>query len=203
MDSPSAAADVEKALQVLPGVETASVNFASERAKIEYYEDEITKKQLVQTISNSGYKPVLFAFRDRIRNWAWWYVFVYFFVIALLAFPAVVGEFDPLQAIYISIVATLLLAWPRLFAPGSTIMGWSAGLLAVTIWFFFFGIYDIFSALSDIQIEGILGSSKETRLRVLAIISQTILGISALPICLLGIARDKRAFRFQQEQPNS
>jgi len=55
MTCASCAANIEKALAKEPGVISASVNLASEKASIEYNPDKVDTKALLDTISDTGY----------------------------------------------------------------------------------------------------------------------------------------------------
>ncbi len=56
MTCASCVAKVEKALKNVNGVEEASVNFASEKAKVIYDETKVTKNTLIQVVEDAGYK---------------------------------------------------------------------------------------------------------------------------------------------------
>jgi Cu+-exporting ATPase len=58
MSCANCAANIEKALSKLPGVRNAAVNFASEKAIIEYAPDEIKASAIIDAIAGLGFKPV-------------------------------------------------------------------------------------------------------------------------------------------------
>ncbi len=55
MTCASCADTVEKSLSDQEGVKEASVNLATEKARITYFPDKITKKDLIKTVENTGY----------------------------------------------------------------------------------------------------------------------------------------------------
>ena len=55
MTCTNCAATIEKSLAETPGVESASVSFASEKASVEYDPEKVSLKQLQDTISGLGY----------------------------------------------------------------------------------------------------------------------------------------------------
>lgn len=57
MDCASCSANVEKALKKVAGVKSAVVNFATERATIEYDEKVSDRKKLEDAIEGAGYEP--------------------------------------------------------------------------------------------------------------------------------------------------
>jgi Cu+-exporting ATPase len=58
MDCASCAQSIERALKKQKGVSSASVNFATEKAVVEYEDTEVTLDQLGKTIRATGYTPV-------------------------------------------------------------------------------------------------------------------------------------------------
>lgn len=56
MDCASCAVIVEKSLKKKDGIVSAPVNFATKKAKIEFYEDRIDLSEIKKTIKNAGYK---------------------------------------------------------------------------------------------------------------------------------------------------
>jgi Cu+-exporting ATPase len=58
MSCANCAANIEKTLSRLPGVHQAAVNFASEKAIIEYAPDEINASEIINAITELGFKPV-------------------------------------------------------------------------------------------------------------------------------------------------
>jgi Cu+-exporting ATPase len=58
MSCASCAANIEKALSKLPGVQQAAVNFASEKAIIEYAPDEIKASTIINSITGLDFRPV-------------------------------------------------------------------------------------------------------------------------------------------------
>ncbi len=58
MDCASCAANIEKALKKGAGVKAASVNFATERATVEFDEKVTNRKKLEDAIEAAGYEPV-------------------------------------------------------------------------------------------------------------------------------------------------
>jgi len=59
MHCASCAINTEKALQKTSGVVSANVNFATERATVEYDEAQVDKMKLAKTIKDNGYEPVM------------------------------------------------------------------------------------------------------------------------------------------------
>ncbi len=59
MHCASCAITTEKALQKTSGVISANVNFATERATVEYDEAQVDKLKLAKTIKDNGYEPVM------------------------------------------------------------------------------------------------------------------------------------------------
>jgi Cu+-exporting ATPase len=59
MSCTSCASSIEDALQKTDGVITANVNFATEKAVIEYDSDKISLEELGEVIEGTGYEPVL------------------------------------------------------------------------------------------------------------------------------------------------
>ncbi|OBS08544.1 heavy metal translocating P-type ATPase [Acidihalobacter prosperus] len=59
MTCASCSARVERGLSKLPGVEAASVNLATERAEIDYDPQRISPADLIQAVTDTGYKPVV------------------------------------------------------------------------------------------------------------------------------------------------
>jgi Cu+-exporting ATPase len=59
MTCANCAANIEKTLSKLPGIYKASVNFASEKAIVEYSDDEIRPAAIIETIAELGFKPVV------------------------------------------------------------------------------------------------------------------------------------------------
>jgi Cu+-exporting ATPase len=59
MTCASCAATIEKALADLPGVSQANVNFASEKASVEYDPDKVEVGKMVKTVSEAGYGVAL------------------------------------------------------------------------------------------------------------------------------------------------
>lgn len=59
MSCTSCAAHIEKALQGLPGVQQATVNFATERATVKYEPTGTAPKALVETVRDAGYEVSL------------------------------------------------------------------------------------------------------------------------------------------------
>src|SRR3989344_5958629 len=57
MHCASCALTIEKAIKNVPGVKSASVNFASEKAVIEH-EESVTTKQLKDAVAKTGYKLI-------------------------------------------------------------------------------------------------------------------------------------------------
>jgi Cu+-exporting ATPase len=58
MSCVNCAANIEKTLSKLPGVYSAAVNFASEKASLEYSPEEIKPSSIVDAITELGFKPV-------------------------------------------------------------------------------------------------------------------------------------------------
>jgi Cu+-exporting ATPase len=58
MSCVNCAANIEKTLSKLPGVYNAAVNFASEKASLEYSPEEIKPSSIVDAITELGFKPV-------------------------------------------------------------------------------------------------------------------------------------------------
>src|SRR3989344_4680669 len=58
MHCASCANRIEKSLKKVKGVKEASVNFASEKAMVEYDESKTSRKALEQTIEKTGYKVI-------------------------------------------------------------------------------------------------------------------------------------------------
>jgi len=58
MDCASCASNIEKALRKVTGVKTAVVNFATERATVEYDEKTVNRKNLEDAIEAAGYEPI-------------------------------------------------------------------------------------------------------------------------------------------------
>jgi Cu+-exporting ATPase len=58
MSCANCAANIEKTLSKLPGVYQASVNFASEKAILEYAPEEIKPSAIIEAITELGFKPV-------------------------------------------------------------------------------------------------------------------------------------------------
>jgi Cu+-exporting ATPase len=56
MHCASCAANIQRGLQKLPGVTTASVNYASEEATAEYDESSCTEDQLANAVQELGYQ---------------------------------------------------------------------------------------------------------------------------------------------------
>ena len=56
MHCASCAVNVENALRKLPGIKSASVNFATEKAVLEYDDDKITEKNIRETVMKTGYE---------------------------------------------------------------------------------------------------------------------------------------------------
>ena len=59
MHCASCAANIEKALSKVSGVVKANVNFASEKANVEYNPSIVQKEKFVKTIEDKGYKVIL------------------------------------------------------------------------------------------------------------------------------------------------
>ncbi len=59
MHCASCALKIESVLKKLPGVQSASVNYATEKATVEYNSEKITPGGIISAISKTGYKPVL------------------------------------------------------------------------------------------------------------------------------------------------
>jgi P-type Cu+ transporter len=59
MSCTSCAAHIEKALQALPGVQLATVNFATERATVKYEPNDTDPKALVEAVRDAGYEASL------------------------------------------------------------------------------------------------------------------------------------------------
>ena len=57
MHCASCVARVEKGLNTLPGVLSASVNLLTEQAKVEYLPDQVTPAQLKEAVARTGYQP--------------------------------------------------------------------------------------------------------------------------------------------------
>ncbi|NWF67496.1 MAG: heavy-metal-associated domain-containing protein [Chloroflexi bacterium] len=51
----SCAMNVEGALEDLPGVKTARVNYAKASAEVEFDEQEVNEKQMIEAIQKAGY----------------------------------------------------------------------------------------------------------------------------------------------------
>jgi P-type Cu+ transporter len=58
MHCASCVAKIENALQKVPGVSTANVNFAAEKAYVDYDNTQTTKEELEKSIEDTGYKVV-------------------------------------------------------------------------------------------------------------------------------------------------
>src|SRR5258708_2119881 len=58
MSCASCAMRVEKGLNKLPGVLSATVNFATEQAAVAYFPDEMIIEQIVQKVEAVGYKAI-------------------------------------------------------------------------------------------------------------------------------------------------
>jgi len=56
---------VEKQLKKLSGVKEASVNLASEKAKVSFFKDQVSVKDLKEAIRKAGYKPLEVEKEDR------------------------------------------------------------------------------------------------------------------------------------------
>src|SRR3989338_1247520 len=63
MHCATCAITIEKALKKQKGVVSASVNYANEKAVVEYDEGKISKNDLVRTINKTGYKAI-----DEVEN---------------------------------------------------------------------------------------------------------------------------------------
>ncbi|MBU1348575.1 cation transporter, partial [Patescibacteria group bacterium] len=59
MHCASCAVTTESALKKVPGVHSASVNFAMERAAVDYDETVATPEHLAHAIRENGYEPAL------------------------------------------------------------------------------------------------------------------------------------------------
>ena len=59
MSCANCAANIEKTVSKLPGVYKAAVNFASEKAMVEYYPQEIKPSEIIDVITELGFKPVV------------------------------------------------------------------------------------------------------------------------------------------------
>jgi Cu+-exporting ATPase len=55
MSCATCAITIEKALSDLPGVSQANVNFASEKATVEYDPDKVDAGKMVKTVADAGY----------------------------------------------------------------------------------------------------------------------------------------------------
>ncbi|MBI2650872.1 heavy metal translocating P-type ATPase [Candidatus Woesearchaeota archaeon] len=58
MHCASCAATIEKCLKKVSGVKSANVNFASEKAAVEYYADKVTRQKLEKAIEDAGYEVI-------------------------------------------------------------------------------------------------------------------------------------------------
>ncbi len=58
MHCASCATNIERSLRGLSGIQTANVNFASEKATIEFQEEKISPSRIKQTIKKLGYQPL-------------------------------------------------------------------------------------------------------------------------------------------------
>ncbi|MFH1834865.1 MAG: copper ion binding protein, partial [Methanobacteriota archaeon] len=55
MNCATCATNIEKALKRLPGVKDANVNFASEKATISYFPDQVVIEDMVNAVKDAGY----------------------------------------------------------------------------------------------------------------------------------------------------
>ena len=58
MDCGSCAVSIEKALKQTPGVQGASVNFASSKAEVDYDASKVSVTDLKKKINSLGYKVI-------------------------------------------------------------------------------------------------------------------------------------------------
>jgi len=65
MHCTSCAAIIEKSLRKLPGIKTANVNFAAEKAIVLYDSKQINIEKIINTIKGAGYKAEVFNELDR------------------------------------------------------------------------------------------------------------------------------------------
>jgi copper chaperone CopZ len=59
MHCASCAVNIERKLKKLPGMQSASVNYASEKALVEYNESECTEETIGQAVASLGYQAIL------------------------------------------------------------------------------------------------------------------------------------------------
>ena len=59
MDSPHCAMIVEKAIKTLSGIDNVDVDFSNQRAKVVFDKAEVTMKEVMQVITDVGYKPIV------------------------------------------------------------------------------------------------------------------------------------------------
>ena len=62
LSCPSCIAKIEKALTVLPGVESAKVHFNTGRIEVEHDPDGVAEEELVRAVKNAGYEAHVAAF---------------------------------------------------------------------------------------------------------------------------------------------
>src|SRR3989338_4649494 len=58
MDCASCALTIEKAIRKVKGIENVSVNFASEKASVEYLEEKTHLDEIKKAIEDAGYKVI-------------------------------------------------------------------------------------------------------------------------------------------------
>ncbi len=68
MSCASCSRSLEKALQEKPGVEEASVNFASAKAHVSYDSDTVNSAQILQTVKDTGFEGTLEGSEDELKT---------------------------------------------------------------------------------------------------------------------------------------
>lgn len=67
MTCASCVARVEKSLARIPGVETAAVNLATEKATVKFNPSLVTAEQMAKAVEEAGYKLILSAVNDKVQ----------------------------------------------------------------------------------------------------------------------------------------